>query len=70
MRNHALLSARAIVASGLILHGWIANQLDPQMLEYAANLQALQQRIPAPLLAEIPYSADAIVLSDAVLRHL
>lgn len=68
--NHALLSARAIAGSGLKLHGWVANQLDPQMLEYAANLQALQQRIAAPLLAEIPYSADAIVLPDAVLRHL
>lgn len=68
--NHALLSVRTIAASGLTLHGWIASRLDPQMLEYAANLQALQQRIPAPLLAEIPFCTDAIVLADTVLRHL
>lgn len=58
--NHALLSVRAIQSSGLVLHGWIANAVDAQMLEYPANLLALQQRINVPLLAQIAHRADSL----------
>lgn len=57
--NHALLSARAIEASGLPFAGWIANRIDPAMSCYAENLAYLQQHMPAPMLAEIPHVADA-----------
>jgi dethiobiotin synthetase len=54
--NHALLSAEAILARGLRLVGWVANRIDPDMLAYQDNLTALRARLPAPLLAELPYA--------------
>lgn len=53
--NHALLTAHAITASGLPLAGWIANQVDPTMLYPAENVQALAERLPAPLLATVEH---------------
>jgi dethiobiotin synthetase len=52
--SHALLTVEAIQARGLELMGWVANTVDAQMGCMAENIQALQQRIPAPLLAHIP----------------
>lgn len=57
--NHALLTAEAIAARGLNLAGWVANRLDPDMAAYDENLAALADRLPAPLLAEIPHMAEA-----------
>lgn len=54
--NHALLTAEAVVARGLILAGWAANRLDPDMAAYDENLAALRSRLPCPLLAEFPYA--------------
>ncbi|MES2561275.1 MAG: dethiobiotin synthase [Pseudomonadota bacterium] len=53
--NHALLTASAIAAAGLKLAGWIANHVDPSMLRMDENIDALQSRLHAPLLARIPY---------------
>jgi dethiobiotin synthetase len=47
--NHALLSAEAI-SRRCTLMGWVANALPPQMPMLAENLQALRERISAPLL--------------------
>jgi len=55
--NHALLSRQAIAARGLRLAGWIANRIDPAMARGDENLSALQQRLGAPLLGDIPYGA-------------
>lgn len=55
--NHALLTSEAMTARGLRLAGWVANRLDPDMAAYAENLAALARRLPAPLLAELPYQA-------------
>lgn len=52
--NHALLTAEAIAARGLRLAGWVANTVDPDMLYMNENLAALQQRLAAPLLGQIP----------------
>lgn len=52
--NHALLTAEAIAARGLKLAGWVANLADPHMRHADANVQALQQRLPAPLLGRVP----------------
>lgn len=52
--NHALLTAEAIAARGLKLAAWVANRIDPEMAAYAENLKTLQQRLQAPLLAELP----------------
>ena len=67
--NHALLTVQAIYESGMPLAGWIANQIDPQMSEYAANLQTLRKRLPVPLLAELPYTKNPDVLDDILLQR-
>lgn len=69
--SHALLSAEAIAARGLKLAGWVANQVDPAMPHQGDNLQALRQRLAAPLLGVVPWmhvpapalAADAIDFS-------
>jgi dethiobiotin synthetase len=57
--NHALLTAEAIAARGLRLAGWIANQIDPEMPHQVDNVQALQQRLSAPLLGVVPWMSVA-----------
>jgi dethiobiotin synthetase len=52
--NHALLTAEAIVARGLVLAGWVANQVDPDMRFADENVAALERRMPAPLLGRVP----------------
>jgi dethiobiotin synthetase len=52
--SHALLTAEAIVARGLVLAGWVANQVDPDMRFIDENIEALEQRMPAPLLGRVP----------------
>jgi len=53
--NHALLTAQAIRTAGLPLAGWVANQIDANMLLYKENINALRERIKAPQLASITY---------------
>ena len=55
--NHALLTAEAIRARGLMLAGWVANHVDPTMLARDDNIAFLQQHLRAPLLASIPYQS-------------
>lgn len=63
--NHALLSAEAIRADGLVLAGWVANQIDPQMSCYAENMQTLQSLLRAPLLAEVRHQPTASITDAA-----
>jgi len=53
--NHALLTAESIQGSGLELAGWIANQVDPDLLAPEANLKTLQTLIQAPCLGAVPW---------------
>ena len=53
--NHALLTQEAIVARRLTIAGWVANQIDPNMAEFDANIDALEERIRAPLLGVIEW---------------
>jgi dethiobiotin synthetase len=52
--SHALLTAEAIERRGLTLAGWIANRIDADMRRYRENVRALQDRIEAPMLADVP----------------
>jgi dethiobiotin synthetase len=52
--SHALLTAEAIIKRGLVLAGWVANTVDPDMLFPDENIETLAQRIPAPLLGRVP----------------
>jgi dethiobiotin synthetase len=69
--NHALLSAQAIEHRGMPLRGWIGSLIDPDMPVLRENLQALGQRLSAPLLGWLPYSrerdGDAAALTLAAL---
>lgn len=56
--NHALLTVDALQSRGLRLAGWIANHIDPAMSRVGQNLQALQQRIDAPLLGVVPHASN------------
>lgn len=53
--NHAMLTAQAVAAAGLPLAGWIANGVQPAGKRHAEYLATLKQRLPAPLLGEIPW---------------
>jgi len=52
--NHALLTAEGIRARGCRLAGWVANQVDPQMLVREENLATLAALIDAPCLGQVP----------------
>ncbi len=56
--NHALLTAEAISARGLKLVAWVANTTQAKMSYFEENVQALKDRLPAPLLGIIPSLAD------------
>jgi dethiobiotin synthetase len=66
--NHALLTAEAIRARGLVLAGWVGSVIDSRMLALDDNLQTLRARLNAPLLGVVPHLASP----DAALaaRHL
>jgi dethiobiotin synthetase len=66
--NHALLSARAIVADGAHLAGWIASHVDPAMERVDDNLAMLRERMPAPCWGMLPHAPDADPATLA--RHL
>ncbi len=53
--NHALLTAQAIRARGLLLAGWVANRVDPGMQAQEENIAWLQRQLATPLLADIAY---------------
>lgn len=66
--NHALLSADSILAKGLPLAGWVANIMDPQMLELEGNLETLRDKIDAPCLGVVPnmQPVDTNVVADCM----
>ena len=72
--NHALLSVEAILARGLVLSGWVANCIDPEMAALTQNLDALKALIPAPCLGVIPFQGapDYVTVSswlEAIVVH-
>jgi dethiobiotin synthetase len=66
--NHALLTREAIDRAGLPLAGWVANHIAADMLCQDQNVDALRERLDAPLLARIAY--DAAPSACAVSRVL
>ncbi len=68
--NHALLTAEAIAARGLVLAGWVANMLDADMAMPDENIAALQQRIRAPLLGVVPHRVQPDAREAASLLNL
>jgi dethiobiotin synthetase len=63
--NQALLTSEAIAKRGLKLMGWVANRVDERMLYPHENIQAIAQRIDAPLLGTVPRLAVASAAAAA-----
>lgn len=57
--NHALLSARSIVADGCRLVGWIGNAVDPDWRDREAVAADLAALLPVPWLGDIGHGQDA-----------
>ncbi|HOL63959.1 MAG TPA: dethiobiotin synthase [Accumulibacter sp.] len=64
--NHALLTAQAIVARGLPFAGWVANCIDPAMARLRENLDALQSRLPAPLIGIVAHGQQPLEAACAL----
>jgi len=60
--NHALLSAEAIHADGLVLAGWVANQASGVDECHAEMVADLQGRLASPLLGSVPHLGDGFQL--------
>lgn len=56
--NHALLTADAIRSRGLVFAGWVANRIDPTMSFFEENLETLRGKLPAPLVAIMPFAPN------------
>lgn len=57
--NHALLTAEAIANRGLLIAGWVANRITPDMQRFDENLETLKQLLDAPLLGVVPFDPEA-----------
>lgn len=53
--NHAVLTYNSIKQSGLPLHGWIANNLEPSSDISIENISYLKIKLDTKLLLEIPF---------------
>jgi dethiobiotin synthetase len=62
--NHALLSARAILADGCRLAGWVGNRIDPAMAALEDNLETLREMLPAPCLGVLPHGLAPAQAAD------
>jgi len=68
--NHTLLTARAILADGCELLGWVANMVDPTYAYAQATVAALEARIAAPLLGTVPWGGGDTPCAGAPLARL
>jgi dethiobiotin synthetase len=55
--NHSLLTVEAIKSRNLQLHGWVANQIEPNMPMFEENEASLTTRIKQPKLFSLGYSS-------------
>lgn len=55
--NHALMTVKVIADSRLECAGWVANVLDDGLPALQENIDALRERIAAPLLGVVPWMA-------------
>lgn len=59
--NHALLTAEAIAARGLVLAGWIGNGVVAEFSRREANVATLMARLPVPCLGILPWMPEPSV---------
>lgn len=56
--NHALLTQEAILADGLTIVGWVANQVDPDMAYQDENLATLKQIMTSEFMGYVPHLSN------------
>ncbi|HIF51181.1 MAG TPA: dethiobiotin synthase [Thiotrichaceae bacterium] len=56
--NHALLTAEAIKADGLILKGWVSNRLDKDYLFHEETIETIKAALECPHIADLPYMVN------------
>ncbi len=66
--NHAMLTAENIIARGISLAGWVANQVMPDMSCVEENIETLSRYLPGQLLGVVEYLPCAS--PDKVARYL
>ncbi|WP_199611616.1 dethiobiotin synthase [Flocculibacter collagenilyticus] len=66
--NHALLTIDKIKQQGLTLVGWVANKIDPNMLNLNENIQTLNSLVEAPCLGVIPFYNSAPSAKEVALN--
>jgi dethiobiotin synthetase len=54
--NHARLTARAVMADGFPLLGWVANAIDPALRFPLETIAALERTLPVPCLGRLPHA--------------
>ena len=64
------LARRQIDACGLPCAGWVANCVEPDMLQLEANIRALELRLACPLIGIVPFRPDMIPAVAAALLSL
>ncbi len=57
--NHARLTIEAVQARGFSVLGWIASDVEPEMLYPDDYFEALKAALPLPCLGRIPYAPEA-----------
>ena len=62
--NHALLTAAQVMRDGMVLKGWIANHVDPDMQAQSENISTLQALMPAPMLGVLPWITPGQVAAE------
>jgi dethiobiotin synthetase len=58
--NHAQLTRSSIEARGAAFAGWIASEVDPQMMRWQENLASLERRLGEPALAVVRHTIGAL----------
>lgn len=63
--NHSLLTLRAMQQEGANTIGWIANCIDPDMLNLEENIETLKEWLPIPCLGVVAHGAQPEHAIDA-----
>lgn len=58
--NHAQLTRSSIEARGVPFAGWIASEVDPEMMRWQENLATLERRLGEPALAVVRHTVGSL----------
>lgn len=67
--NHAILTYQAIMQTKIPFIGWIANCIDPHMLEIKKNIHSLREWIKEPCLGVVPFACQQNVINTEYIEQ-